>query len=492
MKKRLLFFVLTLVAAFTSTKAFADDVTFEYSTNYGTYSTYYLSNAFDGNDETKFWSDGPQSYNKYILITFSSLVNLNYFGTYTPASGDAPRSNNALQVSEDGENWTEVGRFIDDETDQSFDLASDYSGHKIQYVRIYADESPAVGNWLQINEIDMNYEVWKDESVSYNITLAANDASRGTVAFEDGSASATVNGGVHLTATATPNANYRFVKWVDADGELVSLENPYSFVAAKDLALTAVFNKDAQYEITYNYVLNGVTVDSRTQTVNDGDVVPAPETVWGYLNDAYTHEGEVAESALTVDVTVSCGFVISAETGSVSAMSWTSNEDNPFKVTFGNGIDCVRGNELLLHSKSSEDMYSCTHTITVDPGAMVDAPAYYITGYTIYFHASDPNDICTVVTPDEEVTNSSDIREEFIASASNLYDTEVSFTVTNTVGEYKKILVSKIVVTYEVDGSVGIKNAEVSTDNTIFNLAGQRVNRADKGVYVVNGKKVIF
>lgn len=37
----------------------------------------------------------------------------------------------------------------------------------------------------------------------------------------------------------------------------------------------------------------------------------------------------------------------------------------------------------------------------------------------------------------------------------------------------------------------GIESVETTTDSTIYNLQGQRVNRAQKGVYVVNGRKVI-
>ena len=41
---------------------------------------------------------------------------------------------------------------------------------------------------------------------------------------------------------ATPAENYKFVKWIDADGNDVSTDNPYNYGAAdKDNALSGVF-----------------------------------------------------------------------------------------------------------------------------------------------------------------------------------------------------------------------------------------------------------
>ena len=66
------------------------------STNYGTYSTYAFSNAYDGDDSTFFWSNQAQDAGRYVLITFSDFVNLNSFSTYSSNSTDFPRSNNYL------------------------------------------------------------------------------------------------------------------------------------------------------------------------------------------------------------------------------------------------------------------------------------------------------------------------------------------------------------------------------------------------------------
>lgn len=48
---------------------------------------------------------------------------------------------------------------------------------------------------------------------------------------------------------------------------------------------------------------------------------------------------------------------------------------------------------------------------------------------------------------------------------------------------------------FEDDDATGIRtidNGQLTNDNEIYNLAGQRVNKAQKGIYIVNGKKVLF
>ena len=70
--------------------------TYTVSTNYGTYQTNVLSNAYDGNNSTFFWSSEAQTQGKYILITFSDFVNLKSFSTYSSNNRDYPHPCNML------------------------------------------------------------------------------------------------------------------------------------------------------------------------------------------------------------------------------------------------------------------------------------------------------------------------------------------------------------------------------------------------------------
>lgn len=127
--------------------------TYTVSTNYGTYQTNVLSNAYDGNNSTFFWSSEAQTQGKYILITFSDFVNLKSFSTYSSNNRDYPHPCNMLQASTDNENWTDIGTFSDTQTSTFSNITN---ANNIKYVRIYATSN--IENWLVLNEITMSYE----------------------------------------------------------------------------------------------------------------------------------------------------------------------------------------------------------------------------------------------------------------------------------------------------------------------------------------------
>lgn len=147
--------------------------TYTVSTNYGTYSTYALSNAYDGDDSTYFWSSEAQASGKYILITFSDFVNLSSFSTYSSHSTDYPHSCNVLQVSADGTSWTDIGTFSDLQTNTFSNITN---ANNIKYVRIYATSD--ISNWLVLNEITMSYESTELGGEYYSYTISAIDSDK--------------------------------------------------------------------------------------------------------------------------------------------------------------------------------------------------------------------------------------------------------------------------------------------------------------------------
>lgn len=150
--------------------------TYTVSTNYGTYSTYALSNAYDGDDSTYFWSSNAQASGKYILITFSDYINLSSFSTYSSNSTDYPHSCNVLQVSADNSSWTDIGTFSDSQT-TTFSSITD--ADNIKYVRIYANSS--ISNWLVINEITMSYVAAGVGEEYYSYTISPVDGDKTVV-----------------------------------------------------------------------------------------------------------------------------------------------------------------------------------------------------------------------------------------------------------------------------------------------------------------------
>ena len=150
--------------------------TYTVSTNYGTYQTNVLSNAYDGNNSTFFWSSEAQAQGKYILITFSDFVNLKSFSTYSSNDRDYPHPCNMLQVSVDNENWTDIGTFSDTQTSTFSNITN---ANNIKYVRIYATSN--IENWLVLNEITMSYESAQLGGEYYSYTISAIDSDKTVV-----------------------------------------------------------------------------------------------------------------------------------------------------------------------------------------------------------------------------------------------------------------------------------------------------------------------
>ena len=146
------------------------------STNYGTYQAYNLSNAYDGNNSTYFWSSEAQTQGKYILITFSDFVNLKSFSTYSSNNRDYPHPCNMLQVSADNENWIDIGTFSDTQTSTFSNITN---ANNIKYVRIYAISD--IENWLVLNEITMSYESAQLGGEYYSYTISAIDSDKTVV-----------------------------------------------------------------------------------------------------------------------------------------------------------------------------------------------------------------------------------------------------------------------------------------------------------------------
>lgn len=147
------------------------EVSVEYSTNYSTYSSYSFDNCHDGDTSTYFWSSEAQTAGKYVLISFSTAVDLTEFSTYSSNSTDMPNTNSYLQVSKDGETWTDVGQFSGEST-SSFTLGAEGKG--IVAARIYAKSD--IANWLVLNEITMSYAAASiDADYMYTISNITSD-----------------------------------------------------------------------------------------------------------------------------------------------------------------------------------------------------------------------------------------------------------------------------------------------------------------------------
>ena len=104
--------------------------------------------------------------------------------------------------------------------------------------------------------------------VQYTFTVNSADSSKGTA-----SGGGTYTCGSEVTATATPAANYRFLRWQEND----SRQNPYSFTLSGNTTMTAEFEED-KYSLTVNVEPSGTATVSGGGTYFNGSDVTVQVT----------------------------------------------------------------------------------------------------------------------------------------------------------------------------------------------------------------------
>lgn len=124
----------------------------EVTTNMTTYQTYRIANVIDGNVSTKFWSNGPQKQGDYVQVDFGSSA-ARYDITLHFADGDTPTGEAVVQLSDDGQKWTNVKSFTASDISNKV-YTCNASGKSARYVRLYL-QSVSGGNWFQLAEFEV-------------------------------------------------------------------------------------------------------------------------------------------------------------------------------------------------------------------------------------------------------------------------------------------------------------------------------------------------
>ena len=123
-----------------------------------------------------------------------------------------------------------------------------------------------------------NFEADSGTVTQYTVTLNTANATMGTVSPAGAN---TVNNGSSFTATATANAGYHFVAWMNGTTQ-VSTANPYTFTVNSNITLTATFEADpvTQYTVTLNTAdaTMGTVNPAGASTVNEGSSFTATAT----------------------------------------------------------------------------------------------------------------------------------------------------------------------------------------------------------------------
>ena len=85
-------------------------------------------------------------------------------------------------------------------------------------------------------------------AVTYTLTTSVAPAAAGTISANP--AGTTLNQGTEVTLTANKNFGYKFTRWVDANGALVSTANPYTFTINANTTLVAEYETIETYTLT--------------------------------------------------------------------------------------------------------------------------------------------------------------------------------------------------------------------------------------------------
>jgi len=118
--------------------------------------------------------------------------------------------------------------------------------------------------------VTMNVNGTIEAVPAYTLAISSSDSNAGTVSSSP--AGTEFDEGTSLTVSATENFGYHFQSWVDADGNVVSEENPYSFEIAANTTLKAVYTAKNVYAMNLSYTngarTNLVTVEPEGNLVD--------------------------------------------------------------------------------------------------------------------------------------------------------------------------------------------------------------------------------
>ena len=84
--------------------------------------------------------------------------------------------------------------------------------------------------------------------------------------------------GETVTVTATPAESYTFMHWVDADGNVKSTENPYTFAVTSNVNLTAVFKQIIHHTVDVAAPAGGTVLQSGSGRYEEGETVTVTAT----------------------------------------------------------------------------------------------------------------------------------------------------------------------------------------------------------------------
>ena len=179
-----------------------------------------------------------------------------------------------------------IGTTVSNESDSNYGVywsSSRCNTENAYAVHLYYGGINPWDNWLRCVGRSVRLVRPAQANTSYSIEAVPNPTGGGTI-----TGAGTYDYYSQVTLTATANESYTFYQWKE-NGNMVSTENPYSFVAFFDRNLEAVFLESSTYPLLYSYNEGDhtATVIGRWDGVELTGELVIPETVM-HNGETYT------------------------------------------------------------------------------------------------------------------------------------------------------------------------------------------------------------
>ena len=241
---------------------------------------------------------GLNAANNHLALSVLNILSKKWNGKVYGSKPLILSPQRIVQTLTVGENWDLTSEMTIDGTATAYTL-TDEAGEPVSEAA-YAEKdgvfrfrrsgkylltlkNPQVTDYSYYDKDYDGYVADEQVEVIYEVTVSGTDiavymvdvaAPAGGTASQSGSGR--YEAGETVTVTATPAEGYTFVHWVDADGNVKSVENPYTFAVTSDVALTAVFK--IYHTVDVAAPAGGTVLQSGSGRYEEGETVTVTAT----------------------------------------------------------------------------------------------------------------------------------------------------------------------------------------------------------------------
>ena len=210
---------------------------------------------------------------------------------------------------------------------------------------LYFVFKPVSGN-NYVGNFDYFEKVTNDSAVIYTLTTNTSPASSGTLSSNQ--AGSQFVEGTQISLTATPNFGYRFVRWTDANGVLISTANPVTFSIEANSTYTAEFIAANTPAISYLNSVDGSALNGLSPTTyTEGTSVTLPvPTLLGYTFYGWSTSLTVPNTIKKVETTATGNQTFYAFWGTAGAND-KGTPAFPGAEGYGKYVTGGRGGKLI-------------------------------------------------------------------------------------------------------------------------------------------------